>query len=700
MFRVKTLALLLALCLLAGCGTGAAGSSAPESSSPPPAVTSQPEPAPEPDPVILPQEDPEHPGNLAGAILYYKPGNRLTLYAMAPGTGEIRTVRENDFWNGREVESVSPSGRWLLLSSWDGAPSRKVVALSLYDVERDLLVNLERTDVEAWEGIWSEKHWFSGGSTYRFTDDSTFYYQRICYCQYYDPPHLHRYRIGEDGQVTADFLELECPSWEPGWDSCILLPEEGKILCSLWTGEGRREWLTWELDSGRLLSRTPGDNGGNNGHFDDGVFYYIDSELEKETFRLVAYHMDTDTAEVLASGVIPRTPGMENESWYGRGVLESIWVEELREDGTILLRSAGEEIRYQAASSYREALWDPAAGGDIRFGEHQPAAAFPVDAVRGYSPVFVTAPDGTGLYLPIPQEMADYYQENYGRPYPIAVLDTGELLFLAVGPRKTAPQEDPNHPGRLAESAGGVQHRLTLYALDPAGGQPRTVRSEGFWNGLVLEDVSPTGNRLLLSSREETEWGRGKALSVYDIRENRLYNLTNPVRENAGKNHWFPGEHRYRFIDEESFLYQELSPNGFGSWYALRFVLSGNGAVDQLSQWVDGPERKGGDPLPCVYLPEEQTLACRVAATEGQPEEWFRWRVIPWESWRRNMISGELLSRTAEDPRLEALLKIADQLPEPAAPDIPLPAGLAEARFLAALPTGELLFLAKSTAIS
>lgn len=117
--KARTLSLILSLSLLAACGGSPA---APESPPPPePPVSASPAPAePERPDGILPQEDPERPGALAGTRGYYTPGHRLTLYAMAPESGELRVARENDFWNGREVEDVSPSGKWLLLSSWDG----------------------------------------------------------------------------------------------------------------------------------------------------------------------------------------------------------------------------------------------------------------------------------------------------------------------------------------------------------------------------------------------------------------------------------------------------------------------------------------------------------------------------------------------------------------------------------------------------
>ena len=127
----RLLPLFLIFCLVAGCAA------TPESSAPPaPPTESASQTAPE-SPAELPASpapEPELPDALAGADGYYTPGHRLTLYAMEPGTGILRTVREEDFWNGREVESVSPSGNRVLLSCWDGAPSRAVVALSVYDI--------------------------------------------------------------------------------------------------------------------------------------------------------------------------------------------------------------------------------------------------------------------------------------------------------------------------------------------------------------------------------------------------------------------------------------------------------------------------------------------------------------------------------------------------------------------------------------
>ena len=708
MFVKKLFALGLALCLLAGCGTGPAGPSMPESPAPPaefPAPESPATPAPEQPGGVLPQEDPDHPGWLAGAELYYTPGNRLTLYAMAPETGALRTVRQNDFWNGREVESVSPSGRWLLLSSWDGAPGRKVVALSLYDIGRDLLVNLSRENVVETEWSWWEGHWFPGTSYYRFTDDSTFYYPELCCCEEEGgQPHLHRYTVGEDGQVTASILALECPPREQNWgEICVLLPEKGEVLCNLWMGEGGAEWFIWEMESGKLLDRRPGNNG-SGGLYRDGVFYNVENDWESETFRLTAYHMDSDTKEVLATGKNPRAPGMEEEPGDSRGAVEQAWLEEIREDGTFVLRCVGERRGYMAEESYRETRWNPATGGEISFGEHQTAPAFPVDTARGYPVAFVTMPDGNGLYLPIPQDMAEYYREHHGQPYPIATLPTGELLFLAAGPQDTLPQEDPQKPGRLAgaEQEDG-NHRLTLYAMGPGDKEPRVVRGESFWNGVALEDVSPSGNRLLLATRDSAGADTAAALSVYDIGANRLYNLSDSSRQEGTArpgNHWLPGERRYRFADEDTILYQELAGNGHGSVRAPRYRWTENGGLDRYNFWVEVPEAgEFSASLGCVYLPEEGALMSRLPAGEGGETRWFTWPVTPWEEWRQDMGTAPVLSQTTgENPRYAALLAEAENLaPRPAAlPDgFRPPEELGEIRAVAVLQNGEILFLAE-----
>lgn len=451
----KFFAFLFALSLLVGCGTADAPSN-PETSAPSSVSSSAPESPTEPERSdgILPQEDPEKPGNLAGAVLYYTPGNRLTLYAMEPETGKLRVVREEAFWNGREVESVSPSGRRLLLSSWDGAPSRRVVALTLLndieynslhkkntkeeeellmDIWVDTLHNLERTIEDSGEGNWDweEKHWFPGSGKYAFVDEDTFYYLRPCYREDPERPHLHRYDIGEDGTVTASFLELECQGREQlGWESdCRLLPEKGEMFTLFRTGEDSWEWFTWDIDTGKLLSRTPGNNVLGRDCYQDGVFYATENEWEKETFALTAYHMDTDTLETLATGIIPRAPGREEDTEIARGTQERVWVEEVR-DGKIALRSQGEES--PAPGQYREVIWDPAIGGEIVFGELLDAPSFPVEDSAGYVPIFTISPEGEGMFLPVPQDIAKRYEEPLsGRPYPLAVLSSGELLFLA-----------------------------------------------------------------------------------------------------------------------------------------------------------------------------------------------------------------------------------------------------------------------------
>ena len=702
--KARTLSLILSLSLLAACGGSPA---APESPPPPePPVSASPAPAePERPDGILPQEDPERPGALAGTRGYYTPGHRLTLYAMAPESGELRVARENDFWNGREVEDVSPSGKWLLLSSWDGAPSRRVVALSLYDLERDLLVNLAREEETA--GDWGEKHWFPGGSYYCFTDEDTFYYRRFCYCGEHSQPHLHRFDIGEDGQVTASLIELECPPREEGWESGLtLLPEKGQAFCLLRMGEDSWEWLTWDMASGKLLSRTPGENGWGGGLYRDGVFYGIREEWEQETFCLTAYLKDTDTLEVLASGIIPKAPGMEDQPWDSRGVLERVWVEEV-EEGGILLRSSGEYPDYY----YRESFWDLDPNKTIRFGEAINAPTFPVDGRRGYTPVFVTGPEGEGLYLPLPQGMAEHYQNSYERPYPLAWLETGELLLLAVEV-DTLPQEDPERPGALAGCDSCYGHWRTLYAVDPATGGHRVVRESNFWNGLETAAASPSGSRLLLAtgnSYNSAGIPLVAALSVYDIQQDRLTDLSRPAGEEmtyGGRwmdhSHWFPNRHGYRFLDEDTIVCQELfyspaapeegrlwfwdiAPDGSVNWRALRLECPPLDTKAYGGKWARG----------CIFLPEDGSIRCRVPTLE-RGWEWLAW----------DGESGKLLSRSPgedsapgeatrpEPPRFPEADPLLERWREDHTKYDPYPIPIAR------LPTGELLFLAKTIPLS
>ncbi len=439
----RLLPLLLALCLAAGCAA------APESSSPaaapePPESVSQPEPEPE-DPApesALPQEAPERPGDLAGTSGYYYGGHRLTLYAMEPETGAIRTVRENEFWNGRELESASPSGNRLLLSSWDGAPSPEAVALSVYDIKRDRLANLSRT-MEAPYGSWDQAHWFpvKWSRGYCFVDEDTVLYQAVCDTETPGNNHLHLYDLQDNGKellAAARFLELESPLGVEGgqWSAdCIWWEEEKAVLGHL-SGEGESDWITWDLETGRILSRRPGKNGdipiaAYPYQIREGVLYYTEDDWEQEVFRLMAYDINGDKLTSLASGPLaltgdPVPPGEEK----GRGYFEDTWLDKLGEDGTFVIRSVMEPRGKRAFESYREAIWDPAAGGEILLGEPQSAPAFPVDASRGYAPYFAAAPDGTGLYLPLPKELQP--EDRYGRPpYLLSFLPSGEILFLA-----------------------------------------------------------------------------------------------------------------------------------------------------------------------------------------------------------------------------------------------------------------------------
>ena len=85
----RLLPLFLIFCLVAGCANPTE-SPAP----PPPSSKSDGRPAPESpaEPPASPEPEPELPDALAGADGYYTPGHRLTLYAMEPGTGILRTV--------------------------------------------------------------------------------------------------------------------------------------------------------------------------------------------------------------------------------------------------------------------------------------------------------------------------------------------------------------------------------------------------------------------------------------------------------------------------------------------------------------------------------------------------------------------------------------------------------------------------------
>lgn len=683
------LPLLLALSLLAGCAAGPESSTPPE---PPPESVSQPAPESQPEPPASPEPtpEPELPDSLAGANGYYTPGHRLTLYAMEPGTGVIRTVREEDFWSGREVESVSPSGNRVLLSSWDGAPSRRVVALSLYDIEKDQLVNLERT-IEDPYFPWEENHWFPGYGlcTYRFVDEDTFLYQAFCDMETPGTPHLHLYDIGVDGQVTARFLELESPSSleEPWGGNCAWYPGEGAVLGHIYWTEENQEWVTWDVETGKLLSRWPGINGNTGGIYRDGVLYYTEDDWDQEIFRLMAYDIHQDKLTTLSSGPLtlggdPVPPGEEK----GRGYFEDTWLAEVREDGAFVIRSGGEH-RYGAETelAYQEAVWTPAAGDTIRLGEWRKAPAFPVDSLRGYTPVFTVTPENSGGYLPLPQEMAAVY--TFGRrPYSIATLPTGELLFLAGDPVETLPQEDPEKPGELAGAEGNTGgHRLSLYRFAPESGQTALVRYPGFWNGLVVEDVSPSGNRVLLSTRDET--GRA-ALSVYDIRENQLLNLTHIASYGADlwREHWFPGEYRYRFGDEDIILYQE-----YRHAYLPYYSFGEQGAADDGRQGLEYPATEVEGTLPCVYLPKERTLACLFTDPDGS-QTWATWEIDV----KRDAYYGYSSKLMDQVPADHAPYSLEGTRPPEGPPShLPLPDRMGPVWPLISLPTGETLFLAQ-----
>ena len=692
----RLLPLFLIFCLVAGCANPTE-SPAP----PPPSSKSDGRPAPESpaEPPASPEPEPELPDALAGADGYYTPGHRLTLYAMEPGTGILRTVREEDFWNGREVESVSPSGNRVLLSSWDGAPSRRVVALSLYDIKEDRLVNLERT-IEGPYGSWKDAHWFPGyGScTYRFVNENTFLYQDICDEETPGKEHLHLYDIGADGKVTARFLELESPvgEQEGSWSaSCIWWAEENAVLGHVYKTEEDQEWVTWDVETGKLLARWPGKNGGipiaaTPYLIRDGVMYYTEDDWDQDNFQLMAYDIHKDELTTLASGPLMLTGDPVPEGGEkGRGYFEDTWLAEIREDDSFVIRSAMEHRG--PGPEYREVVWSPAAGETIRLGEVQKAPAFPVDSLRGYTSVFAVMPDGEGGYVPLPQEMAARYQEwDSGRPYPIATLPGGELLFLAKEPPACLPQENPEQPGELAGAVGNTGgHRLSLYRFSPESGQTTLVREPCFWNGLVPEAVSPSGDRVLLSTRDE---GGQAALSVYDIRENLLFNLSYEKNFDGTKwewKHWFPGEYRYRFVSEDTFLYEGLTYSTAARQYYLpRWCLTEYG-LNSWNEWVVHPQLPEHPNLPCIYLPEEQTILCDLPLEGGAQR--FTWQV---DVEARNNNGGRQNNLLSQAPVEDSLPLEGARPPEGPPTHLPLPERMGPIWPIVALPTGEILFLA------
>ena len=204
--KARTLSLILSLSLLAACGGSPA---APESPPPDPPASASPAPAePERPDGILPQEDPERPGALAGCDSCY--GHWRTLYAVDPATGGHRVARESDFWNGLETVAASPSGSRLLLATgnnYNGSGIPLVAALSVYDIQQDRLTDLSRPAGEemTYGGRWMDhSHWFPDRHGYRFLDEDTI----VCQELFYSPaaPEVlgcRRRRLGELAGAAA-----------------------------------------------------------------------------------------------------------------------------------------------------------------------------------------------------------------------------------------------------------------------------------------------------------------------------------------------------------------------------------------------------------------------------------------------------------------------------------------------------------------
>lgn len=207
-------------------------------------------------------------------------------------------------------------------------------------------------------------------------------------------------------------------------------------------------------------------------------------------------------------------------------------------------------------------------------------------------------------------------------------------------------------------------------------------------NLLVHNDS--TKRHICLATRDK---GGQAALSVYDIRENLLFNLSYEKNFDGTKwewKHWFPGEYRYRFVSEDTFLYEGLTYSTVARQYYLpRWCLTEYG-LNSWNEWVIHPKLPEHPNLPCIYCPENQTILCDLPLEDGTQR--FTWQV---DVEARNNNGGRQNNLLSQAPVEDSLPLEGARPPEGPPTHLPLPERMGPIWPIVALPTGEILFLAR-----
>lgn len=201
--------------------------------------------------------------------------------------------------------------------------------------------------------------------------------------------------------------------------------------------------------------------------------------------------------------------------------------------------------------------------------------------------------------------------------------DLPESIAQPGGSPGPKPATDP------ASSPSG-QGGTSLFAVRPDTGEKELLLENRHWNGLDREAVSPSGNHVLTASRMGgVNGGWQVLLSLYDIPDNRLFNLVPPPCELGGKDS-FHGTGSFRFWDEDTLFYDYVFPpeEGETAVRLLFYQIREDGSLSPQVIRLDAPplaesyQNFGRFPN-ARYLKEQRILLFPAKTAEGR--EWLAW---------------------------------------------------------------------------
>lgn len=221
------------------------------------------------------------------------------------------------------------------------------------------------------------------------------------------------------------------------------------------------------------------------------------------------------------------------------------------------------------------------------------------------------------------------------KPLPESVSQReAESLVEAGPPGGSLAASVPEGEAKVALDQAETRKGMDLFALNPDTGEREPLLENLPWNGEDREAVSPSGNRVLTSSRMGgLNGGWCALLSLYDIGENRLANLEPPPCELwEGGMGSFHAVGRFRFWDEDNLFYDYLFPPAEGE-QALRLLFYQIGEDGSLAPKVTcleapplaEPFRNFGRFPNTRYLADQKILIFP-AETEAGPA-WLAWEL-------------------------------------------------------------------------